>query len=461
MTRLSGIAVMMLYGETPSWQMHVSALMVADPSAAAGGFDAARFKSLVGQRLELAPAFRWKVRETAFGLDQPLLVDDGDFDLDRHFHHVAVPKPGDARQLGRLVGSLMAQPLDRSRPLWQMWLIEGLEAGRFATLTKVHHALIDGASGIDLTATLMDLDPLTEARPVPAFAPPDPPPSTLATAVGATCRVVGTPLRAARYAVQLAEQGAVAGRRLVQGNAAGLPFRTGRSSLNGQLTAGRDFAFVELPLDAAVAIKNAYGVKVNDVILAVVAGALRSYLLERDDLPSRSLVAEMPVNIRTEEARFELGTKVANAFVTLATDIPDPVERLRTIHQSSTDAKTIQQDIGAHKRLNLSDVLPPVLVGTALRAYQASGLETRVPPIYSVIVSNVRGPDLDLYLAGSKVVGMYPMGPLLYASGLNITALTLRDRIHFGLVTCPDVVEDPWAVAGLIPKALDQLTSAV
>lgn len=457
MTRVSGIDVMMLYGETPSWQMHVSALVIADPANLAGGLDTDAYRSVLAERLALSPPFRWKVREVAGGLAQPVLVEEGDFDLDRHFHRVALPRPGDRVQLGEIVGTLMSRPLDRSQELWELWLIEGLEGDRVALLAKVHHALIDGASGVDVLSILLDLEPVPAARPAVTLAPPDPAPSPVVAAIGATRHVLATPCRAARYAVQLAEQGAIAGRHLLAGTKAGLPFTAGKSSLNGALSARRDVAFVDVGLDEVLRVKNTYQVKVNDVILALVAGALRSHLEDRCDLPSRSLVAEVPVNIRTEAQRGEVGTRVANSFVNLATDVADPVERLKTIHRSSDDAKALQHDLAAHKHISLSDVLPPVFVGAAVRGYGASGLEPRVPPIYSVIVSSVRGPDSELYMAGAKVEGVYPMGPLLYASGLNVSALTLRNRIHFGLVVCPDVVKDPWAVADQLPKALVEL----
>lgn len=457
MTRVSGMDVMLLYGETPSWHTHVSALQIVDPSTAPAGFDAEIFRSRLAERLALSPPFRWKVREVALGLDQPVFVDDGDFDLDRHLHHITVPHPGGPRELSELVGTLLATKIDRSQALWEIWLIGGLEGGRYAMLMKIHHAVIDGASGVDLAGLVMDLEPEPPPRERMEVAVPDPAPSGVAAVLGAAARTAGTPVRTARYAAQLAQQAAVAGQHLLRRTAAGLPFVTARSSLNGALTRRRSFAFVDLPLGDVRTVKDAFGVKVNAALLAIVAGALRSYLVSRDELPSGTLVAEVPVNIRTDATRADVGTRVANSFVTLATDVEDPVERLRTIHRSSEDAKVLQHDLAARKHINLSDVLPPVVLGLAVRAFGSSGLEPRVPPIYSVIVSNVRGPDADLYMAGAKVVGIYPMGPLLYGSGLNITMLSLGQQVHVGLVACPDVVRDPWAVADLLPAALADL----
>ena len=447
----------MLYGETPAWHMHVSGLMIADPSTAPHGFDAERIKDVLAERLALAPPFKWRIREQVFGLDQPVLVDDPDFNLDSHFHHVTLSKPNRREALGELVGEIMSRPLDRSRALWEVWLIDGLEGGHFGLLTKISHAVIDGASGVDLTSMLMDLEPDPAKPPEVSFPPPDPAPSTVAAAAGAARSVLLTPMRAALYAAQLAEQGLVAGRHLMGGTSAGLPFTAGHCSLNGAITPRRGFAFVDLPLEEVLRVKGIRQVKVNDVILATVAGALRAYLIARDELPAHSLVAEVPVNIRTEATQHDVGTRVANSFVRLATEIADPVERLQAIHTSADDAKALQQELAAHKHINFTDVLPPVLLGAAVRGYGASGLEPLVPPVYSVIVSNVRGPSCDFYMAGARVVGIYPMGPLLFGSGLNFTAFTHGDRVQFGLVTCPDVVPDPWAIADLVPGAFAEL----
>ncbi|MFI5040305.1 MAG: wax ester/triacylglycerol synthase domain-containing protein, partial [Acidimicrobiales bacterium] len=287
MARVTGMDVMFLYGETANWHMHVCAITILDPSTAPGGFHADALRALFEERLVLAPQFRWKVRGLALGLDDPVFVEDEHFDLDRHVHYATVPPPGGRRELGELTGELMALKLDRSRPLWEIWLIDGLEDGRFAVLTKIHHSIIDGVSGADLAGLLMDVDPVPEPREVGAVATPDPARSGIAEAAGAIGHALMSPARTARYAVQLTLQAAVLGRHMLRGTAAGLPFFTPSSPLNGALTPRRELAVASVPFADVVRVKEAFGVKVNDVILALVGGALRAWLEGLGALPNR------------------------------------------------------------------------------------------------------------------------------------------------------------------------------
>jgi len=460
MPRVSGMDVMFLYGETPSWHMHTAALLVLDPASAPGGLDADALSAFYERRLASAAQFRWKVHHVAFGLDRPAVVEDPAFDLSNHVHRVDVPAPGGPREVGGIVGELLARKLDRSHPLWEVWVLEGLAGGRLALLTKIHHSIIDGMSGVDLANRVLDLSPVPAPPPPAPHLTPEPAPSFvggLASALGAALRA---PYRTARYAAQTLDQGVVLGRHLLGGTTAGLPFAAARSAVNGPLTARRTLAYTSVPIADVTRVKEAFRVKVNDVVLAVVSGSLRAWLLDRGELPRRSLVAEVPVSVRSEATRDHVGTQVANSFVTLATDVASPVERLRAIHRSSLDARDLQRDLAERKRVNLSDVPPPRLLGLAVRAFGASGLEARLPPIYSVIVSSVAGPQLDFYVAGARVEAVYPVGPLMYASGVNVTALTLGDHVHFGIVACPDVVADPWAIADAVPAALAELLAA-
>ena len=461
MTRVTGMDVMFLYGESGNWPFYVGVLTLLDASTAPGGFDPDKLRALFKERLPLAPQFRWRVRDVALGFDNPVFVEDERFDVDHHFHHIEVARPGTQRQLADLVGRLMMRPLDRSRPLWDMWLIGGLEDGRFALFTKIHHAVIDGMSGADLAGLIMDLEPVPAPREAATLMPPEPPPSLAASAAGAIGHAILSPVRTARYAMQFAQQAAIFGRHMLGGTAAGLPFFTARSRLNGALTPRRGVCFASVPLDEVLRVKDAFGVKVNDVVLGLVGEALRSWLDDRGELPGRALVAEVPVSIRTAATRHDVGSRVANSFVSLATNIGDPGERLRAIHRSSQDAKAMQRDFATCKRVNLSDVPAPALLGLAVRAFAATGLDARIPPIYSAIVSSIPGPAIDFYMAGAKVNAIYPMGPLMYASGLTVAALTLGDRIHFGLVTCPDLVSDGWAIADRLQGALAQLAGAI
>jgi diacylglycerol O-acyltransferase / wax synthase len=461
MQRVEGMDVVFLYAETAAWPMHVAGLTVLEAPEEPETFYA-RVRSLLQDRLPLAPVFRCTLRGAPLGLDHPLLVDDGELDVDHHMHRVTVPAPGTRREVGALAGELVARRLDRSARLWEFWVIDGLQGGEVAVLTKVHHAIIDGTSGADLTAIMMDPGPVPRDLRAPWSSPPaEHAPSGVVPAWRAVQEVAGTPLRTAKAAAQLARQGAVAACEVARGTAAGLPFQTARSALNGALTPRRTVAFTDVPLADVRSVSAAFAVKVNDVVLAMVSGALRAYLDARGELPTRPLVAEVPVGVRTAATKERIGTEVGNMFVSLATHVQEPVPRLRAIARSAREAKDFRRRIAAHKRMSMADVLPPVVLGAAFRGYAASGLEGRVPPICTLIVSSVPGPPGEFYVAGARVLGEYPIGPLLYGTGLNVTALTMGDHVHFGIAACPDIVADPWPIADGFIAALDELRRAM
>lgn len=460
MERARGMDVMFLCGETPTWHMHVSAVVLLDPSTAPDGFGFARIRDVVGERLNLAPQARLRLVQVPLLLDRPVLVPVGAVDLDRHIRHATLSPPGSREQLGRLVGEVAAQKLDRSIPLWEVWVIDGLEGGRVALMTKMSHALVDGVSGADLTALLFDLQPEAAPFEAPPPARPERVPSAWELAARGVLSALDTPRRALSYAGQAARQGAVMAGHLRRGTAAGLPLDAPRTPFNRRLRPARGFSFSSVALDDIREVKDRFGVKVNDVVLALVAGALRTYLLKQGDLPRRHLVAEVPVSIRTETTRADIGTQVGTMFVSLATDLADPVARLHAIARSAEEAKTMRREMAPTRSRSLAEVCPPAVISLATRAYTASGLEGVVPPLFNLIVSNVAGPPVDLYLAGARVEAVYPLGPLLYGSGVNATAFSVNGRMDIGFLSSPELIPDPWLIADGIPDALAELAAA-
>jgi WS/DGAT/MGAT family acyltransferase len=452
--------VMFLCGETPNWHMHVCGLLVLDPSTAPGGFDAEKLPKLLAERLALAPQFAWKLKEVPLGLGRPVFVEDPDFNIVDHFGRICVPAPGGRAELGEVVGDLASRKLDRDRPLWEMWTLEGLAGGRVAVMTKIHHALIDGASGVDLAGVMMDLSTEPRQMEAPPPAAVERGPSSLTLLGRGAISALETPLRMARYGEQLARQGIVLGRGLLAHTPAGLPFQAPSTSFNRRLSPHRSFSFTEVPVADAKRVKDAFGVKMNDVVLALVAGTLRRYLESGDTLPDRALIAQVPVSLRTEANRSEVGTLVGTMFASLATDINDPVERLLAIHRSTEAAKELHHRFAASRKMSLADVLPPAAVRMFAQAYSGLGLEAWVPPIFNLVVSNVPGPTFDLYVAGARVLGAYPLGPLIYGSGLNATVFSLGTKMNFGFLACSELVPDPWSIADGVPLALDELTEA-
>ena len=460
MKRASGIDVMFLCGETPSWHMHVCGLLVLDPSTAPGGFDPDALRKLLVARLAMAPQFGWKLREVPFGLDRPVFVEDPAFDPANHFHRLGVPAPGGRAELSEVVADLASRKLDRDRPLWEIWILEGLAGGRVAVVTKLHHSIIDGASGVDLAGLLMDVSPEPrQIEPAPA-APLERAPSALSLLGQAAVSTLATPVRMARYGEQLARQGIVLGRSIVGHTPAGLPFQAPSTPFNRRLTPHRSFSFTDVAMADAVSVKDAFGVKMNDVALALVGGALRRYLVTKGSLPERPLIAQVPVSIRTDADRTEVGTRVGTMFASLATDLDDPVERLLAIHRSAAAAKAMRLRFSSGHNMSLAEVLPPTAVRLFARGYSGLGLEGCVPPIFNLIMSNIQGPAFDLYMAGARVLGAYPLGPLIYGSGLNATAFSLGATIHFGFLVCTEHVGDPWSIADGVSLALDELMQA-
>lgn len=460
--RLSGIDTAFLYGETPSWHMHVSAVSILDPITS-DSFSFERLRAQIESRLPEVPQFRMKLHEVPFGLHRPLLVDDPDFDIDYHIRNIGVPAPGGREQLGNLIGELVSWKLDRSRPLWEMWLIDGLEGGRKALLAKIHHAIIDGVSGSEMATVLLDLEPEPAPRPAPADITEEQGsvPNDWQLLVEGLFHTMSTPYRIARFTRQSIMQ---ATKFLPFAQRAErtppIPFQAPRTPFNTTISPHRRFSFSSVPLEDAKVVKDAFGVKLNDVVLAVCAGSLRKYLDDRGELPESPLIAQVPVSTRPDDEKKAIGTQVAAMFASLATDIDDPAERLRAIHDSTMGAKEMQKAMSAEKIMGLGDTATPGLISLAARMYTAAGLDRNAPPVMNLIISNVPGPPFPLYSAGATVEALYPMGPLLFGTGVNITVFSYRDSIDFGFMVCRDVIDDPWPLADAVVTSMQELVKA-
>jgi WS/DGAT/MGAT family acyltransferase len=461
MQRVAGPDATFLSAERPEWHFHVSALLILD-SASSDRFSLDAVRESLANRLHRVPQFRWKLGSDPLGgLGRPVWIDDPNFDVNRHLHHVALPGTGDRHELGTLVGTLVSTKLNRARPLWEMWLIEGLEGGRSALLAKVHHSIIDGETGAELVTLLFDMEADPPPDPPPPAWEPEPEPSQEDRRRLAIEDLAGWPGRVAKLGWQLAQQGATyASHTLGVDRPPPHPFQAPKTPFNGRLTPDRAFACTALDLERVKATKDAADVKLNDVVLAVTAGALRAYLSESGDLPDKPLVAQVPVSMRRGESTDHVGSKVSMMFTSIATDVADPKERLRTIHHSTSKAKEMRGALTAQRQMNLTDTLPSGLISLAARTWTAAGLDSAAPPVFNLIVSNVPGPPFDLFLAGARIESMYPMGPLLFGSGVNITVVSNAERIDVGLLSCPDLLPDSWAIADRLRPALDELAGA-
>ena len=464
MRRLRGQDAAFWYGETASWHMHVGAVCTVDTSAAPD-FSFDRVRELLIERIHLIPQFRWRAVETPLHIDRPVWVEDDEFDIDFHIRRVSVPSPGSDVELRNLTGQLMSYQLNRKRPLWEIWFIDGLHGDRVAMLLKTHHAIIDGVSGAGLAEILFDI------TPEPRHVEPGPPPDSAGPEVsgwemfvrGVYHSLVGGPVRTTKLAITAARQGAAIPSQLRMPDRPPMPIvDSPRVLWSGDVTPHRSWAAVRVELGRVKAVKNAAGVKINDVVLSLCAGAMRRHLVERDALPDRPLVVSVPVSLRTEHDASEVGSKVGNMFVAVATNIEDPLERLNTIFANTKSAKEIQQASSARSLIGITEAMPPAFIGLAARAASSWGLGLGIgaTPI-NAVVSNVPGPAIPLYVAGGLMESMIPLGPLLLGVGLNITVFSYLGSMDFGLQTCPELIPEIDELAAAIPAELTALEQAL
>jgi diacylglycerol O-acyltransferase / wax synthase len=463
MRRLTGLDASFLYMETPNNHMHVGAVYVFDP---AGNPDACSFeavKATVESRLHLLPPFRWRLVDVPFGLHHPLWVNDPDFDIEYHIRRAALPAPGGQVELAEHAAQFMARPLDRTRPLWEMEILEGLEGGRVAMITKTHHAAIDGASGAELTLALLD----TSATP-----PPVPPPEksfaadripndveTIAYALKSLTQQPSELVKAVRRTAEVALN-------LRKKSAEGAPtpatpFNAPRTSFNVPITPHRKLAYTSIQLDDIKKIRVALGGTVNDIVLAICASALRRYLLEGNELPAEPLIAMVPMSVRSTDQKGEMGNRVSQLLVRLATEEPDPLKRLAVIQSETKMAKEQINAIGADTLSNWAEFAAPAVAARAARLYSSMGLANRHKPIYNVTISNVPGPQVPLYCTGAQLVEWYPMGPIFDGIGLNMTVMSYLGVVYVGLLACRETMAGLWDLAAYVNDGVDELLLAI
>lgn len=448
MERLNSQDALQVYGEATGWPLHMGSLQVYDAANAPEGLDLERVRELYRQRLPLMPLFRKRLVKVPGGLDRPGWVEEPDVDVEAHVRGVRVPAPGTDRELAELVGRLYAPPVDLTGPVWEIWVVEGLQGGRVAIFVRLHHAAVDGVRGMEVQGATFDVDPhapIGRAGSVPG--PGTEVPSGSRLLGDAALRLAGTPVRAVRTAGRLVGAAGRLGELVRRHELPGLtlPFAAPRTSLNGRVSPRRALVFCSLPLGPVKAVARAEQVTVNDVVLALTGGAFARYLADRGELPRRSLTAGVPVGLPGDAPARGSGNRWQVMVTTLATDVTDPVARLHAIARSTRAGKALTRAVGADLWADAVD-LPPVLVGAVAGGYARLGLTRLHPPIVNVTVSNVRGPGVPLYFAGARLEAMYPMGPIADGLGLNVTVIGYRDSLDFGLTVCPDLVADPWSL---------------
>jgi len=464
MQRLSGRDAMFVYMETPTNHMHVTGVFLVDPAVAPQGFSFDQVRDMVERRLHRAAPFRRRLVEVPFNLAPPLWIEDPDFDLDYHVRRACLPSPGGKAELESFVGQMVGLPLDRQRPLWEMYLVEGLEGGRQAIVMKMHHAAIDGVSGAELTAAWLDLeaDPPPDADDGDGWRP-ERVPSDVDLLVGAWAQLAASPVKAVKTARRFVETALHVSER---NRDSGImpppsPFSAPKTSFNQSITPHRRVAFDEVALDDLKAVKNHFGCTVNDVVLALCAGGLRRYLLAEGELPEEPLVAFVPMSVRTNDEKLSGGNRLSAMLTSLATDVADPVARLRAISEGMAVAKSQESLIGADVLTDWTEFTFPALIGRAARLISSMRVFDRVRPVFNVTISNIPGPPFPLFLAGARMIGMYPLGPVVEGAGLNITVMSYCGTVYFGLAACREVVPDIGDLPRMITESLDELLATV
>lgn len=470
MKRLSGLDAAFLALETSVSTGHVGGLSILDVSTQP--LDLARIVEVLEPRLQLFPLLRQRIQKVPMGIDQPVWVDDLHFDIGYHIRELGLPGPGTEEQLAEQVARIHARPLDRTRPLWELYLITGLEGDRAAVYTKLHHSAIDGVGGTELLMVLYDLSPEGRGEEVADDFAPERGPSNLSLGVRGLARLAWRPVEGAKLAatglLSLPALGPILGPVLSgalgwgqhDGEVLkGTPAIAPPTPLNVSISPHRRFAFGSVSLDEVKAVKNAFGVSVNDVVMAMCAGAIRTWLIERDALPEGPLVAMVPVSIRGGESDLE-GNRVSAMLSVLPTDVASPVDRLAIAQQATQMAKGQQAHIPQGLVDDVIDFAPPALVARAFKVFFASHVMHRLPP-FNTVISNVPGPNIPVYLGGAELLAYYPVSIVADGLGLNITVIGYNHQLHFGLIAAREVVPDLDEVMESLREELAALVRAV
>ena len=457
--QLSGLDASFLYLETPRMHLHVAMCAVLDPRRMDEPLRYETIVEYIRQRVHLIPPFRRLLREDPLGLNHPFWVEDPDLDLIHHVRRVTLPTPGGARELGEMVGRINSAPLPRSRPLWEIWVIEGLDRGRIAMVAKVHHAAVDGSTGAGLLVNLFSFQPRAPKPKPPEAGGPESVPSDIDMLRDAA----RARLRQPRRLVELAQKTVqavrtVADRRRGRDVEVGAtPLRAPRVAFNGALAARRDAAFARLPLAGLKEIKHvADDAKLNDVILCICTGMLRRYLVAHADLPSEPLVATCPVSVGGQRG----SNHVSAMFVPLPVQLDDPKARLGAIQRATRGAKVEHAAVGAEMLQDWAELAAPNAFELASHFYTRLKLADRHRPVHNLIVSNVPGPPVPIYFAGAELEAVYPMGPVLEGSGLNVTVMSYCGNVDFGFMVAKNLVPDVWTVADAVHESYLELREA-
>jgi len=429
---ISGMDATFLYGESPTSPMHVGSVILAE-----GALSFNTFRDLVASRIHQIPILRKRLVNVPFSVDYPYLVDDPHFDIDLHMHHVALPKPGDWKQLRAMASDIFSQPMDMNKPLWSFTFVEGLNKlsqvpkNSVAIITKVHHTIIDGAAGTTMMSILFDMKAETKKIPKPKPFNPSPLPNDLTVVAKSALNFAKQPLKFPKIISNAVKSTVKAGMltRVQHLDPPTAAFSAPKTPFNGIISAQRKWNTTILELDRIKVLKKIMNVSINDMILAICAGALRRYLDEKGALPSKPLVGMVPISVREKSEVQTQGNKLSVMLVQLATDIKDPIERVEKIYDNTTRGKTYQGALGAKSISNLGEVVPYGIANQAAKIYSRYNLARLHNPAFNLVITNVPGPQFPIYIHGHKVHSIMGTAPILDGMGLMIAVLSYNGKV--------------------------------
>ncbi len=463
MQPLSGLDSSFLYLEDSHQPMHVGSVLVFE-----GSMKFADYRETMAARIHLVPRLRQRLAMVPFGIGKPYWVEDPGFNLDMHLQHVALPTPGDWKELRGLAARIFSVPLDRSRPLWEMTFVEGLEAipqvppGSVAVISKIHHAAIDGVSGADMMGMLLDLtkEPRTFSPPPPRTVPPMP--NELEVLSHTARKIMGKPSEIKRVAREIKDALAAAAKVRSKGvEPPPVPMTAPHTPINHTITGQRIWNTALLELDRVKAIRKITGTTLNDVVVAICAGALRRYLGERGELPNKPLIAMVPVSTRGKDEHGKMGNKVSAMMLDIATDVADPVERLKVISAHAQGGKAFERAGATRAFVDLWDFIPFGLANRVLRLYSRFRVSEMHNPLFNLVITNVPGPQVDLYMAGHKLLATMGMAPLIDGMGLLITVLSYNGVLSISPTSSPAVMPDLDLFSRYLRESANELEAAV
>lgn len=466
MQQLQGLDSMFLYMETPRMPMHLGGIYIFEQPEGES-FDFEGFKGMLEERLHLSRIFRERLLELPLNMGHPYWVDDPDFDLEYHITRIGLPGEGSMNDLMELSATIFSRPLDRTHPLWQMVIVEGLNApeiappGSFAMIYKVHHCAIDGASGAEIMSALLDFSPKPrKVKPPKKAWKPERIPTSMELIARSYGARLGSPLKVLSYLKNnisgVIDTAAEVLKNKLQPPP--FPFTAPPTPFNTDVSYHRIFRTTEMDISRIKAIKNATNTTVNDTMLAICAGGLRSYLLEKEALPEKPLVAMAPISVRSKTEKGAMGNKVSAMLVDLATNEADPQVRLQAIHKHASSAKKVTKGLSPE---GLLDFVPAELAALSARLYTRMHIPDRTNPVFNLVITNVPGPPMPLYMAGAKLVHHAAMAPLLDGLGLLLVIFSYAGKISLGAISCREIMPDLDKLMAYMQESLDELETSV